>query len=420
MKSKLFILIAGLIGMAVGLITAEIFFTGYIVFRNHPWNRSSQIEYRTSIGRYEGTPRETASNEMDIHPFFGFVFNRKGQGVNNFGFASPYDIELRDATLALKGIDKKDAIVVGIFGGSFAQLTGQKAGSYFERLIKEAFPKKTPVVLNFGVGGHALPQSLYIYLYFRDLIDVPIFLDGLNEVWNGLDNNRSGVPPEYAKAANYLFRLSLNEMTPENFERTSRVLAARKQFASITELSLKPAVKYSLVAHYTWLAGEKYLKRIIRTESERIAASYKADSKFFETDDAELYQYAAKQWEKNHRLVSQIARHQNATAFHFLQPSPFFPGSKVLTEEEKVNISTLPFLKTMIETGYPLLQAAMARLKKESPEFFAKDLTPIYSENRQTLWTDGAHVDQRGSELVIDAIWEVMRPKLNSRSVASR
>src|SRR5262249_49628587 len=145
----------------------------------------------------------------ELHPFFGFVY-KKGQWIfsfnqqgphyaNRWGFQTSHEIGLCGDRYCIDNEpDRSRFLVVGIFGGSFAHYMADFS-DYLEDSLEHDFPGKQVVVLNFAMGGHAFPQALNIYTYFRDVVDVPVFLDGLNELWNGVDNNRGGFPPEFAK-----------------------------------------------------------------------------------------------------------------------------------------------------------------------------------------------------------------------------
>ncbi|MGH7908924.1 MAG: hypothetical protein ACRENW_03625 [Thermodesulfobacteriota bacterium] len=218
-------------------------------------------------------------NSLIIHPFFGYVFNSKLPGVNNFGFRSKYNIVISDSGYSLANGQRDKLLVVGIFGGSFAEMAGSQ-GEYLEKKLKTLFTERLPVVINFGVGGHALPQSAFIFIYFKELFDIVVFIDGLNEVWNALENNKAGYPPEYAKAYQFRYMLSPDELSPERFILTSQIIAMKSNLARVTKISSLPIIRQSLFVHYIWRAFARHWDYQISLKSLEIKKTMKKDLNF--------------------------------------------------------------------------------------------------------------------------------------------
>ena len=134
-------------------------------------SRSELISYREGTirglesGEASGLNRKAVHVEdsWEIHPFFGYNYNSKLNGVNNFGFHTKYNFNISDKKYSLVNMEGKDILKVGIFGGSFADTIGSDS-DFLERKLAAIFPDKIPVVINFGVAGHALPQPLFIFI----------------------------------------------------------------------------------------------------------------------------------------------------------------------------------------------------------------------------------------------------------------
>ena len=344
-------------------------------------------------------------NRQVLHPFFGYTYNPKDKGINNFGFWTSYDISLQDAVYTISNADRRELVVVGIFGGSFAGGIGNQR-AYLERRIAELFPNKKPVVMNFGVGGHALPQSALIYIYFKELFDVAVFIDGLNELWNYVENNRAGVPPEYAKAVHYIYKLSREELTPHQFERTSTIVSLKKRIAYLTRFSLIPVLRQSLLVHYIWKVLEGYWSTRIADTSREIVQSYEGRPRFFEQDDEVILAHAARQWAKYHRLVHQLATADGVLSIHLLQPNPFVPGSKRLTPEEKYRVENSFPVKSYVVNGYPKLKEQLLQLRAEG--LIVEDLSYAFQSSDIMVWNDSAHLNDMGKRVITDKLIQLI------------
>ncbi len=357
----------------------------YCRFRGLEVDKSKLMSYREKVLRSKGgnlTEPEPARgmNNMEIHPFFGYVHNPKLPGVNNFGFLTKYNMALLNGKYSLLNINKEKSFVVGIFGGSFAEEIGMES-EFLEKEISALFPGKSPVVINFGIGGYALPQTAFVFIYFRDLLDVAVFVDGLNGIWNPIDNNNAGCPPEYAKAVDFQYKLSLNRMSPEVFMSTARILEKRKNIVSVTKISLLPFIKESLLTHYAWVIWTGLKERGIFSDYLIIKNNYVNRGKFFNVSDDLILDSAAKRWKSYHSLIYNIASSQNILDLHLLQPNPFVEGSKPLTNEERRLINNSYPIKDIVIAGYPKLQRSVGELKKSG--LIAEDLSFIFKDEKK-------------------------------------
>lgn len=401
-----------LLGLSIGfaVLLAEGVLTVSHYFSHGTLSRAQSIAQRRTVLPFGSAPAIRSDpnrwdHQLVIHPFFGYVRNPSQPGVNNFGFLSEYDIVLSDTGYTLAGIPKEHSLIVGIFGGSFADLVGQES-AYLAAKLQTCFPDKTPIILNFGMAGHALPQAVFIFLYFHELLDVAIFLDGLNEIWNAVSNNAVGDPPEYAKATHFRYKLSLSELTPERFQLTSHIMSLKRYITWATRLSLLPIVRQSLLVHLIWQALTQHWEYQVSVNSLAIADSYKQADRFSALDNETLIRHAARQWLTYHRLLHTIASSNKILDIHLLQPNPFVAGSKALTEDEVYNIMHSFNIREIVETGYPQLQAAAVHL--QTSDVIAQDLSLLYVDIEETLWIDAAHANRKGHEIVLDRIFELI------------
>lgn len=396
LMERVFLVVGGLM---IGLLLAETAATYWRMAKHGSAKRGVLVETRRSQKptvdeeqRYKGTV---------LHPLFGYIFDPKRQGVNNFGFKTEYDISLSDQGYVIQDQIERDLLVVGIFGGSFAYLTGELSDDLEQKLAK-IFPESTPIVLNMAIVGQAVPQSVFVYLYFRELFDIVVYIDGLNELWNYSENNRAGVPPEYAKAAHYRYKISRQELTPRTFENTARLLATQRKMDEVTALSLHPVLRNFIVVHYAWNWRVNLLSRKIAETSLAIKNEYSEGDQFFKMSEDEILEFAVQQWRAYHDLVHRVAAQQGALSIHLLQPNPFVPQSKQMTPEEQSLVTQSYPIEPYVVHGYPKLRQAIPML--ETQGIVADDLTDIYQDVAESIWIDAAHANRRGCQLVIDRL----------------
>jgi hypothetical protein len=395
--------------LLVGVCLMELAFSTFRLVRLGKLGRADMIADRTTVLREkhgplnQEDPRRGWENSLVLHPLFGYVFNPELSAANNYGFNTEHDFELTEEGYQLKGVERDKSVVVGIFGGSFASQTEESAGEYLEDQLEPLFPGRKVYVVNFAHGGHALPQSAFIFTYFRSMLDVAIFVDGLNELWNYLDNNQAGCPPEYAKAAHYLYKTSVNELDANRFEQTVRILDRRNQLARLTRYSLLPGVRQSALVHYVW----ERLARRIETEIARRNAAiersfYESTRPFTEIDPQRLLSICARQYGRYHAAVHQLCHASGIVDIHTLQPNPYVADSKAAysdaeREQQKADQTSVPFV---VKNGYPYLRQELLTLTGQG--VIGKDLSYIYQDQTDDIWTDNCHANERGYRIVAD------------------
>ena len=411
------------IGLIVGsivliLVVTETALSLYKYYKYDSVKRKINIEKRSKYLIWDPDDRRgfvTHKDYNEMHPLFGYVLKQFSDEINNFGFSTDYNVKLNDDGYYLEGIDQKNKLVVGIFGGSVASnIAGYH--EYFENKIKSIFPDKNPVIIDFAIPGHALPQSFNIFVYFRDLIDVAIFVDGLNEPWNYINNNNMGYPPEFAKAGIFKFKLSLQELTTEQFKSTWRMVSLRKRLAQITELSLLPVIKHSALVHSLWVRVGLYLRKKINRESLNLVSSYREIAEpFFNVSDEKIVRFSAKQWYGYHRLVHHIALLKDIIDIHIIQPSLYIPDSKLkLTDIEKKYLDVEQTKsKFAVLNGYPLLRNELLTLVNEGVTGI--DFSYIFKDEDRQIYIDYAHYNEYGNKMIIDKIIPLLVEKIKDK-----
>ena len=368
--------------------------------------RTELVEERRATLRpaQSGFPAGRCENQLKLHPFFGYTWNPHVAPNNNHGFRNAPNFLTTPTGLALEGIDRTKHLVIGIFGGSVAWLVSDQAETIANVLRPHIAPLE-PLVIDFAFGGHAMPQQFFIFSTYIDLIDVAVFLDGGNEIWNSFDNNRHGCPAEYAKAHHYQFMISRQELSPHTFDLTSQLLTNRRLSELVTRLSLLPGLNRSRIVHRLWertvgklSAGADQLEAQLGSAATRSGAATALTP-------IELTTFASKRWELWHSHAEQIARARGMLALHLLQPTPFLDGGRTLTAEERELIKWYDCeLSELMPNGYPKLVAAAARLAQQGMR--AKSMQHIFAGIESAVWLDPWHPNRDCTALLAAAVAE--------------
>lgn len=396
-KAYLYLILAGcVLGFGITELAARTVFFGTSV-RALASERAAFLAGQGGHGGpAAGLPeRGHFERSLSLQPFWGYGGRAGKLAVNRFGFFSGKEIALCGASLCLQDAQPGD-LVFGIFGGSLAlQVASDEAT--LEAALSARFPGRRVRVLNFALPGHAAPQTLAAYQYFREVVNVAVFLDGLNEIWNPVRNNQLGYPPVYAKAEH--FRLLAGEAEGDR----AGIERHRTRLRRATERSLIPVWSHLALAHALWSVERGYLLRRIAElgggESENRAP-------FFPAGEAELVALGAGEWVHAHQRASHLAEVQKGAYVHLLQPTPFGSAKKLTAAEEKALAPYGP-LAQLVRLGYPQLRARAKALG-------ARDLTAMFDGEDGDIWIDPAHLNATGVAAVraemVKAVGALARP----------
>lgn len=253
------------------------------------------------------------------HPYFGAVF----VDGNNYGFWDRKQYPYRK---------KPDEFVVGIFGGSTAHYLAQYLDSTQAWAMAKAKAGKKVVIVNFSVLGMKQPQVFYVATRFLEFVDAAIVLDG----WNEAQAQVCPFPVEYPEGYSVLFSSQSNsESFLELFE-LERNWSKRSEWLHRSLLSFSPTV-------FLLWSNEKFkkinrsieLRKSIEAEASNRKANFEGCSLNDEAADVLKY----KTWKKYYEYFQMLAQQLNVPTFEFLQPNPFLPGVKPLSEAEKEAIN---------------------------------------------------------------------------------
>ncbi|HVS11766.1 MAG TPA: hypothetical protein VMS76_17995 [Planctomycetota bacterium] len=308
------------------------------------------------------------------------------------------------------------AFDVMVLGGSVAHIVGNLSRERMERALA-ADPRLAGREVRLHV--HARPAfkqpqqaTLFVYLLmlgFRP--DAVIELDGFNEVAIGTSNAANGVHPLYPYAGQWAAlasgaRADRNalDLLLELRERQSRAVAIARS-----------ALRWRLAQ--SCILGRAALGRLARAR-ERAVEVYRRYVSYatrstgeaevrgppFEGGRGAALEESVRAWAEGSRLIAAMCSSRGIRYLHVLQPTLHDEGSKPLTEEEREKGVAEESWREGARLGYPRLREEGAKLAAEGVRFF--DGSRVFEDVRESLYYDLCHFDQRGCDILADAIVE--------------
>ncbi len=346
-----------------------------------------------------------------IHPYLGFVHDpSKMQGHSQYGFPDdPFNISTNDN------------LIIGLFGGSFAEQTSlMDMGTFKDTLQKmPVFKNKKIIILTLAMVGYKQPQQLFALLYFLFLgahFDMVINLDGFNEVALApAENIPKNVSPFYPRS---WFMRVRNFTDAEMLGILGEISLLHKKQQKWADLFSTKPLRYSIFANLIWwyynkmIINEKTVKEIVLQQykiSQENNISYIATGPSFDyKNDSDLYGFLADIWMKCSIQMNKICMANGIEYYHFLQPNQYVADSKIMTQEERnIALNDNSTYKEGAEKGYPYLIKAGEKMTQSGVNFH--DLTMIFADNDQILYKDDCcHLNEKGYSIIGTAIGKII------------
>ena len=387
----------------------------YRLIKGRPFPRAKyRIEMRTLAGPPDVEARPGAAPLAGdvqegrgitvVHPYLGYVRDPdKNRHTTSHGFPGTGEAVLEESG---------DELIVGIFGGSFAE------GVYWQGVpaLSEALQStgKRVRVVNFAMGGYKQPQQVLCLVYMLALgarFDVVVNIDGFNEVaLPPVDNTPRGVAPIYPRA--WHLRMA-GFKDPEMLTALAELVALDRRRRNWAATFVKWRLHGSVALCQFWRAKDL---RMAAARTRMAAAlgerEHAAMAGYLATgpgphefaDDEALYEYLVGVWAKCSAQMHAVCLAHGIRYLHFLQPNQYVEGAKPMGREERaVAIKDDHKYKPGVLKGYPLLREGGRELIGHGVNF--TDLTMIFEGLEEPLYRDDCcHVNEQGYLLVGAAV----------------
>lgn len=427
------------IALFIYLVLESTSYALYYLTQDKPLSFSELREQRQVIAREKPVSLSGEPGALEnpcytevLHPYLGFV--RAVQEVPKGGEDCDavdlyaYEFGFPDPDVAIYS-RQANRVIVGIFGGSFAQGLSLKAEDILidELRLSPCFAGKTIEVLTLAMGGYKQPQQLLTLAYFLSLgahFDVVINIDGFNEVvLPATENIAKQVFPFYPR--NWFGRVEKFDPAMLTFTaRRDQLTEKRSEWAA---LFLNP-LRFSITANVIWWAYDRLLSgRIANLQIDALEyepAENTGDTvsgpDFHYADDEALYSGLATVWKDASIQMGRLVAANDGLYLHFLQPNQYVPDSKPMHEaERKLALHADHPYRKSVENGYPALIEAGRQLKDEGIRFH--DLTQLFRGHREALYVDDCcHLERPGYGMINRVIAQEIRGILESAEAGCR
>ena len=351
--------------------------------------------------------KELSNEKLALNPYLGFVYdygdkNNKNLGVNQFGFMGP-------APILKKSNDK---IIIGIFGGSVANLLYRYEKNYIIQKIKSnpVFANKQIILLPISVPGYKQPQQLMALNYIFMLggqFDIVVNIDGFNEVaLPYTENIPSGTSSFFPRLWNFYSRDRLDTTIEQQIASIQQYEENQKTIDYLFSLPILNKLDFIHYLSYNLLQNK------INSETQGLSLLLNNEGKTYQYLGPESLYYNQKQinnniintWKNSSIQMSLLSKANNSLYLQFLQPNQYLENSKPLNNEEKKYAwaKNQPYRKP-VELFYPQLISEGQNLKKMNVLFF--DLTGIFKNIKDTIYSDNCcHYNAEGNKIMADYV----------------
>ena len=345
-----------------------------------------------------------------VHPYMGYVYDPTVEQSSPYGISDTPPVQHRSP----------DKVIIGIFGGSFADDIAYNMANELSEKLKPSFPGREFVVVKATIGGYKQPQQLMALNWFTALggdFDIVINIDGFNDVALPALENVPDTNPFFPRQ----WHLRMRTVPDTEFLATvGKIRFLDSVGAKWQSFFRTGPLRYSVTANTVWRIGDQLLYNAAVNQRAKLpkmsaANTYAAagpPAPF--ANDEEMYSALGHLWEESSFQMNALARAKGIRYFHFLQPNQYIEGSKPMGDEERrVAIrADHPYAKS-VRQGYPVLRELGKDLVRRGVNFV--DLTNIYANTHDPLYRDNCcHVNTAGQRLVIDTVVKTIRSTLAS------
>ena len=322
-------------------------------------------------------------------------------------------------------LENKKTLVAGIFGGSVAQQVRLEFQARLASFLREEGIDMLPIVVELAQGGGKQPQQVHALAYMLahgGEFDLVVNLDGHNDISVPHYNVRRGVFPSFPHLWDK--RVGATAADKSLLGRVALLKRDRQRLKTLSEsvLGLSATVGNLVKRRFDYLETE-----ILRTNKALLGqiGYYDVEShgprwgwyrRGYEADvEQDVRNLAVDIWYQSSLLMATLSAAAGADYFHFLQPSQYIAGAKVLTAEEMSTAYLPGWSEKNYAATYPMLAQRGKALQEAGVRFF--DLTQTFADVAETVYVDTCcHVNRRGNELLAARMLDAVKPAVLRRA----
>lgn len=345
-----------------------------------------------------------------LHPYLGFVPDPSAF-QDRTSIADPGQILAPDP----------NSLIVGFFGGSFADGVCRSAGDELRRVL--ARPGRTVRLLCLTAGGYKQPQQFLALSYLLAQgghLDLAINLDGFNEMALPPESVTQGVAPIYPRS--WLWRIG-NVSDAGALKLLGELSINDRKRAEHADQFLRWHAERSALLSLVWQKlDRRYVVRrdALRAEIQGLKVEQRkgyvmTGPKMTFPDAPAFDTYLARLWHDASLQMQRLCTANQIAYAHFLQPNQYVRDSKPLAPEEIRLITDQGVYRKAGEHGYPILRRQGEALRQAGVRFH--DLTMVFADVQEPLYSDGCcHLNAAGYAMIARTIGEALRADAGSAS----
>ncbi len=338
--------------------------------------------------------------------------------INPLGYLSPQP-DFRNNPF------KKDDVVIGVFGGSVAELFVNSV----VRTLKPELAKKLSIpldrlkILNFSSSAYKQPQQV-IGLVQAILLGVPfnyiINIDGFNEIGLGGKDCVDRFHPMFPSRKHYYPMLDhITSFSEENRELTNQMQVEKNRPSALVKWVHLPVLKnLELVKSIIGALIIQSKKKLVLLEQklqEQAKSQGLGETLVLDLPDPILgnkdlcLKSIAQMWVDSSKMMASLANQIGARYIHILQPNQYVLNSKPLSQEE-LKIAYLETFewKPFVQEGYLILQKFSSQLSEEGIHYY--DFTELFKSYPETIYMDlCCHFNLKGNKIFFKRFSDVIQ-----------
>ena len=305
-----------------------------------------------------------------------------------------------------------DAIVIGVFGGYFADGVAGPLQQAVAQRLSQVGVDVAPLVVDLAIGYGRQPQQLMAAisrLAHGGDFDIVVNLDGMDDMSPLGNDELLALAPEVIGG------------TAAAVARHVAVYGLREERRRILRTSEGSRLRLSAVFGVAQRGRLDRLEREIRELDG--AAAKRRDSlhqnRRREPTSGERLAAAARLWYRSSVMMGTVARAAGADYYHVLQPSQYIAGSKRLTAQERTDAFDPQVARdNRYAAMHPVLIQLGREMARQGTAFV--DLTGVFRNSDETLYGDFRRLNDRGNALLARSIVPHLEPSLIAKANAKR
>ncbi|MFM8410921.1 MAG: hypothetical protein ACKOCT_11650 [Alphaproteobacteria bacterium] len=313
-------------------------------------------------------------------------------------------------------------VVVGVFGGAVAWRTSKDGASAIEASLARvpSLRGRKPVFVRAAIDGGKQPQQLLAFAWLLSLgahFDAIVEIDGFDEAVVPLRSNLArGVDPTYPGG----WDLQVAKLEDPVRGRLNGEIATMTRLRGWwAETFLLPPLRSSAIATLVWRGGDDAIARKTidrrmeladhegQLDQERKSFARNGPERTARPEEAQRAEIV-RVWRESSLQMHRLAAANGILYFHFLQPTPHFPGSKPMGEaERRAALREGGVEARAVAQAYPMMRDASLDLREAGVRFH--DLSGAFQGIEAQVYLDpDGRVNERGAAILGRRVGEAM------------